>query len=218
MLSKIKKITKRGSILPEKKMDLRKIRTKKMIIDAFVSLVEEKGYDAVSVQDIATRAMINRATFYAHFSDKQELYDEILNYAVEALTSVISKDQLISGKKIKVKHIEVVLTGIYKNIRKNRQFFISLTDGNANEFLRKKLADVLYEKYKTIFDSLKITENNLEVPIDFIIAYMTSIFIGTIHWWVTTDDNMTPDALAHLVIKLVANGHLTVMGIEVENN
>ncbi len=218
MLSKIKKITKRGSILPEKKMDLRKIRTKKMIIDAFVSLVEEKGYDAVSVQDIATRAMINRATFYAHFSDKQELYDEILNYAVEALTSVISKDQLISGKKIKVKHIEAVLTGIYKNIRKNRQFFISLTDGNANEFLRKKLADVLYEKYKTIFDSLKITENNLEVPIDFIIAYMTSIFIGTIHWWVTTDDNMTPDALAHLVIKLVANGHLTVMGIEVENN
>ena len=50
-----------------KKMDLRVKRTQKMIVEAFMKLVVEKGYDAVSVQDIADEAMINRATFYANF-------------------------------------------------------------------------------------------------------------------------------------------------------
>ena len=52
---------------------------------------------------------------------------------------------------------------------------------------------------------------------DFIIEYMTSIFIGTLHWWLTTDSPMAPEDLAKLVIKLIGNGHLTVLGIEIEN-
>lgn len=201
-----------------KKTDLRKIRSKKMIIDAFLTLVAKKGLDAVTIQDIADEAMINRGTFYAHFSDKQDLYDEILDYAVDAFASIISKDQLIHGRKIKLQHVENVLTNIYLNIKKNKAFFLTLTDGNAIGILKSKLADLLYVKYQDIFDSLKITENNLEVPIDFIIEYMTSIFMGTLHWWLTTDSEMPPEALARLVIKLVANGHLTVMGIEVDQS
>ena len=37
-----------------------------MILEAFINLVEEKGYEHVTVSDIANQAMINRATFYAH--------------------------------------------------------------------------------------------------------------------------------------------------------
>ena len=52
-----------------KKTDLRVRRTNKMIIEAFIQLVEEKGYDQITVQDISQRAMINRATVYAHYKD-----------------------------------------------------------------------------------------------------------------------------------------------------
>lgn len=89
-------------------------------------------------------------------------------------------------------------------------------DGSSNELLRKKLADIIYEKYADIFSKLKITENEIEVPIDFIIEYMTSIFIGTLHWWITSDTDMSPNHLARLVIKLVGNGHLTVLGLEID--
>ena len=64
---------------------------------------------------------------------------------------------------------------------------------------------------------MRITENDIDVPIDFVIEYMTSIFIGTLHWWITSETDMTPNHLAQLVIKLVGNGHLTVLGIELEN-
>lgn len=68
-----------------KKTDLRVQRTRKMIIEAFFKLVETKGYEAVTIQDIADEAMINRATFYAHFKDKQHLYDAIFTFTLVLL-------------------------------------------------------------------------------------------------------------------------------------
>ncbi len=49
--------------------DLRVLRTRKTIKEAFVELMEEKGFDAITVKDITTRAGINRGTFYAHYQD-----------------------------------------------------------------------------------------------------------------------------------------------------
>ena len=89
-------------------------------------------------------------------------------------------------------------------------------DNNFNEHFRKRLAEIIEEKYATIFSQLRITENDIDVPIDFVIEYMTSIFIGTLHWWITSETDMTPNHLAQLVIKLVGNGHLNVLGIELE--
>lgn len=55
--------------------DPRVKRTRRLILDAFQSLLLEKGFHAISVQDIAGRATVNRATFYAHFVDKRDLLD-----------------------------------------------------------------------------------------------------------------------------------------------
>lgn len=199
-----------------KKTDLRVKRTRKMIVDAFIRLVTEKGYDSLTIQDIADEAMINRATFYAHFKDKPDLYEYIFNFAVEGFSSVLDPDQLVQGNRLKVKKIEMLLTALYTEIQKNKQFFLLIMDGTSNELLRQKLADMLYERYNHIFNRLRITENDIEVPIDFIVEYMTSIFVGTLHWWLTSDTDMSANHLARLVIKLVGNGHLTVLGIEVE--
>lgn len=204
----------------EKKKDLRVMRSQKMIMEAFFSLVEEKGFDQITVSDIAERAMVNRATFYAHFKDKQDLYNRVFDYAIEAFTSALDPETvIIKNNLLKVKQIEILLTQIYTNIQKNKGFFLTIMDGSSNELLRKRLADILYKQYEHVFTRLKITENDLEVPMDFIIEYMTSIFVGTLHWWITTDDTtMSANQLANLVIKLVGNGHLTVLGIDIEMN
>ena len=63
----------------EEKLDPRVKRTRNLILTSFESLLAEKGFESVSVQDVANRAEINRATFYAHFPDKYALLD----YAVQ---------------------------------------------------------------------------------------------------------------------------------------
>ncbi|MCA1899704.1 MAG: TetR/AcrR family transcriptional regulator [Chloroflexi bacterium] len=68
---------------PEK-LDPRVKRTRSLIRQAFSELLAEKGFGALSVQDIAERAEINRATFYAHYPDKFALLKETLRQAFRA--------------------------------------------------------------------------------------------------------------------------------------
>ncbi|MGY3750513.1 TetR/AcrR family transcriptional regulator [Vagococcus acidifermentans] len=199
-----------------KKIDLRVLRTRKMILEAFIELVDEKGYEAVTIQDISKRAMINRATFYAHFKDKADLYEKIIEFAISQLASILDADNLMNGNLIKVKTIEKTLSRIFAEIKLKQNFFLTLTEGSSNGIFRKKISDLLYSKYEDIFDKLRITENDIEVPISFIIEYMTAIFVATVHWWVSTKSDFSPEHMARLVLKLVGNGHLTVLGIDIE--
>jgi len=69
-----------ATVLSERagRVDPRVTRTRRLIRDALVSLLAEKSFESISVQDIAERATVNRATFYSHFTDKFALLDTIV--------------------------------------------------------------------------------------------------------------------------------------------
>src|SRR5579883_104407 len=73
----------------EEQTDLRIRRTHHFLQEAIIELVTEKGFDAITVGDIAERAMINRATFYRHYQDKYDLvvriFEETANHLVEKM-------------------------------------------------------------------------------------------------------------------------------------
>jgi AcrR family transcriptional regulator len=55
-------------------VDPRIARTRELLWSALVRLIDERGYASISVSDIASRAGLNRATFYRHFEDKDDLF------------------------------------------------------------------------------------------------------------------------------------------------
>lgn len=59
-------------------LDPRIRRTRQMLFQAFQDLLKEKSFDTISVQDIAERSTVNRATFYDHFTDKFALLDGMM--------------------------------------------------------------------------------------------------------------------------------------------
>ncbi|MDU8924447.1 TetR/AcrR family transcriptional regulator [Pasteurellaceae bacterium LIM206] len=59
--------------MTEEKTDLRVIKTHKVIRQALVDLLNEKGFDEISVQDILNKALVNRTTFYRYYSGKVDL-------------------------------------------------------------------------------------------------------------------------------------------------
>ncbi len=64
-------------MLPKsEKLDPRVVRTRQLLQQAFAALLNEKELQDITVQDIAARAGVNRATFYAHFTDKYALLNE----------------------------------------------------------------------------------------------------------------------------------------------
>lgn len=66
------------------KTDPRVTRTRKLIEDAFRGVLQEKGFEDLSVQDVADRAGINRVTFYSHFVDRYALLRHAVREAFQA--------------------------------------------------------------------------------------------------------------------------------------
>jgi AcrR family transcriptional regulator len=196
-------------------MDLRVKRTQKMIAEAFIKLVGEKGYEALTIQDIADEAMINRATFYAHFKDKQDLYDQMLDNFIQTFAGVIDDEKVFTKRTLHIKRVEKILTLFYERMKSENYSMFSLFDASSNEVLQKKFSEIFQDKYQNLFKHLRITENDLEVPVDFVIEYMIGIFTSTLRWWMNTHSDMSAEQMAKLVVKLVGNGHLTVLGVDI---
>ena len=53
-------------------------RTRQLLQGALRSLMDEKSFDEISVQDITDAATVNRATFYDHYTDKYSLLDAMV--------------------------------------------------------------------------------------------------------------------------------------------
>lgn len=92
----------------ESRVDPRVARTQKLIRDALKSLLAEKSFEAISVQDIAEQATVNRATFYAHFTDKFALLDAIIREDVAAL--------LAEGDPLHATDTRALLRAVAKNV------------------------------------------------------------------------------------------------------
>jgi AcrR family transcriptional regulator len=58
---------------PLKSVDKRVQKTKRLLLDSFVSLIIERGYANVTVQNIIDKAKVGRSTFYSHFENKEQL-------------------------------------------------------------------------------------------------------------------------------------------------
>src|ERR1700761_123928 len=67
----------------ESRVDPRILRTRRMLREAMLSLLETEAFDTISVQEIAERATVNRATFYAHYIDREALLEDVVKSRFE---------------------------------------------------------------------------------------------------------------------------------------
>ncbi|GHO49321.1 TetR/AcrR family transcriptional regulator [Ktedonospora formicarum] len=65
--------------------DLRVRRTHKLLREAFIELVEERGFDAITVGEIAQRAMVSRAAFYRYYQDKYDMVEQIFEEVMQVI-------------------------------------------------------------------------------------------------------------------------------------
>ncbi len=86
--------------------DLRVRRSQKFLRDALIELIEERGFDTVTVGEITERAMVSRATFYRLYQDKYDLVEQIYAEAIQALFDAISEPTTEHPPKIWVRFFE----------------------------------------------------------------------------------------------------------------
>ncbi|MDX6354917.1 MAG: hypothetical protein QOF98_1820, partial [Streptomyces sp.] len=70
--------------------NLRVRRTRKLLRDALIELIEERGFDRLTVGEITERAMVSRAAFYRNYRDKFHLVEQIFDDAMAALLGTVT--------------------------------------------------------------------------------------------------------------------------------
>jgi AcrR family transcriptional regulator len=69
-------------------------RTQRALRESLLSLVMERGWNAVSVQELCERANVGRSTFYIHFADKDELLLSGFRDLADTLRAAASSEPL----------------------------------------------------------------------------------------------------------------------------
>jgi AcrR family transcriptional regulator len=93
----------------DKQIDPRILRTRKLIMDAFIELSMKKEFKDITIKDITTVATVNRATFYYHFIDKYDLLEKVLSESVmREVVQEVSTHELINEETIEAIFLSII--------------------------------------------------------------------------------------------------------------
>jgi AcrR family transcriptional regulator len=164
--------------------DRRVRRTRELLRGALLSLIQEKGYDRITVQDILDRADIGRSTFYAHYRDK----DDLLRAGFEDIRAALATERDVAekGAARKAELLQPTLT-VFRHVGEHRHFWESLSrKGGADlvtRILRDGVTDLVREHLRSQFPDAKATRTQLEAAIQFV----TGACMGLLIWWLEDD-------------------------------
>lgn len=182
--------------------DPRILRTRKLIIDAFLALVNEKNFESVTVKDIAERATVNRATFYAHFQDKYILLEYIIGEAFQLMVSNRLPSSLslteASGRELILAICEYQ-DAVYKQCRLDT--YTSMVPV-VESTVRSHIQQIVRNMLET---SIAITGRDAG-RIALVATMISSSIFDATKLWVMDNQPLAPEALAEKILPFVMAG------------
>jgi AcrR family transcriptional regulator len=200
--------------MSEKSTDRRIIRTKRLIRDALTELMEEKGFEGITVRDLTEKADINRGTFYLHYHDKYDLLEqseaEILT-EIEKIALTINPTDFMNFNSENEPFPFIV--NLFEFFHENSSFMKVILGPKGDASFQGKLKDFIKH---TFFQNImsKIKRENLLVPVDFLFAYVSSAHLGVIQHWLESGMEKSPREMAMILSRITLLGPRNALGFK----
>lgn len=171
------------------KEDLRIVRTRKLLSNTLLDMMEETSIEKISVIDLCNRAMVNRATFYAHFEDKYHL----LNFALEEL-----KDELYD-KFTKDSKFTTPSQTIKSSLIMAIDFFYDKHNHIANIIRNNRNGKVIGTIQDSIAHSIKYQLSKykdayeVKIPLNVLANFLSGGMVNTMLWCIENPDKFTQE-------------------------
>ncbi|MGW0251946.1 TetR family transcriptional regulator [Nocardia goodfellowii] len=201
----------RSNVPPE---DRRVRRSRRALREALVSLTLERGYSSVTVEDITARADLGRATFYSHYTDKDDLLQQIVTDLIEDLNRRLEPladpgEVGFTGKPV----LEV-----FRHAAEERDAYRVILRGEGDgRALRRYIEDRTAVAAATFAARAK----NLGVTPKMDLYVLARAWVGEqtaiLQWWLETDPPPIPlEDIAAMLRALSLHGRFRAMGFEDE--
>ncbi len=171
-----------------KKPDRRVQRTRQLLQDALLAMVIEKGYDATTVQDIIDRANVGRATFYAHFPDKQTL----LTSRLEDLRGLLTERRRQAAGPLGFS------LAMLEHARSHLPLYRAIVGRESGAFIVQRI-------HRTIADLAELDKGAPEQR-RLAVEFVAGAFMAVLTWWLDEGATLPPEEIDGIVRRLVMRG------------
>ena len=203
-----------------RKLDRRVSRTRRQLREALFTLILEKGYDAVTVEEITARADVGRTTFYLHYHDKEDLLMESIGELVDDLIEQMARLPLVEwklegGAAGGVPSPAIVLP--FQHVASNTRLYRIVLRGDGTYSVSRRLREIIVqacvEMIRVLLERDKLMELNPQVPMDVFMNYLAGAWLGLITWWLENEMPFPAEQIAGMFQRMVMCGAPDVLGV-----
>jgi AcrR family transcriptional regulator len=177
------------------RLDPRIRRTRQLLQDALKRLLEEKEFDKISVQDITEAATLNRATFYAHYSDKFALLGELIR--VSFLQMLQQRNARFDGTCSSA--FQVILLAVCDYLIEVQKSLSS----RQHQFEPFVEATVIDQIRLVLLDGFRQHPTDRRIPAEMIAATASWAIYGAVKQWVNTANREPAEEFVRVAVELV---------------
>lgn len=203
-------MTKVGHTRPEtvspSSQDRRIVKSKKALRSALISLMETKGFEAITVNDLCSAADLNRGTFYNHFSDKEDLLATLEDEVMDDVSRIQSEMGTLAVRDVMAycvakKPLPFLIT-LFDYLREQGDFFHAVLGPGGDSRFGSRLRDsvctnliqgVLHEKYR----------NDPDPFVGYYLSFYASAYLGVITRWIETGMKEDSEQMARIAMRLL---------------
>jgi AcrR family transcriptional regulator len=164
-----------------KKQDRRVQRTQQSVRRALFELIQERGFESLSVQDIIDRANVGRATFYAHFQSK----DDLLLSGFEDLRASLKARQrlaLVQGRGVDDRAL-AFSHEMFAHADEHRALFRAMVGRRSGAVVQRMIHNLLLDLVRDDVKALASHEDTTSVPTEALVQFVAGSFFGLLIWW-----------------------------------
>ncbi|MBG9790741.1 TetR/AcrR family transcriptional regulator [Brevibacillus laterosporus] len=194
------------------RIDRRILRTRQLLREVFLDLALENGIDNITVKELTDRAGLNRGTFYLHYQDIQDFVEQFKNEILEGFYSIIKKlGHDIDRQEPFAAPPPYGYVRPFEYVVEHKRFFQVFMRPNGDTSFGSRLTQLIREQFHGSYRYFK-TENLSGIPVkqQYLFAYLASAYVGTIHFWIQRDLDLSPTELTILFsqISRLGSAHL----------
>lgn len=181
-------------------MDRRVKRTIRVLREALMALMMEKGYEAISVQDIIDRADVGRSTFYAHFYDKEQLLINNIHVLKQHLgqgSTMPQVQQLNNSFRFRFSY------GMLQHVKQNVGLYQATIGKNKGTIVLLHFKKMIIELADAEISERYLFEN---LPKHIVLHYIVDTFFVLLEWWVEQNPSNIAEEIDDQFHRLVFNG------------
>ncbi|HUV26497.1 MAG: TetR/AcrR family transcriptional regulator [Anaerolineales bacterium] len=213
-----------SAVKEQEKVDRRVRKTRRALREAMQVLMEEKGYEQVTIEELTEKADIGRTTFYLHYSAKQDLlleqFDELLDQLVGQLSQIPLSYWSQQGEVLPAEdHPERPICMIFQHAAENEELYRIVLHGEGVDQASQRLQTMMTRAVEEFFhrkmgdESEKMT---LEFPVELFGNYFAGAMLGMIKWWLEAGRPYSAQEMEAIFFLMFLPGASQVIGMELQ--